>query len=66
MANKIKLSGQTVRRLKNDLSDCDAIRQDLERAIKAGVPQCDVIADKLAVIEERINKLLMLNGEVPE
>jgi hypothetical protein len=63
MASKIKLSGQEVRRLKNDRQACSDIQEDLERALKAGVPGLVEIQEKLDTIIDRIEKLLILAGE---
>lgn len=64
MASKVKLSGQEVRRLKNDYADCQAIREDFDRAIKAGVPNMPQLQEKLDMIQERIEKLLTILGGV--
>jgi len=64
MASKLKLSPQEVNRLRKDAQQCQDAREDLERAIKAGVPNCDILISKLDILENRINLLLtVLGGE---
>lgn len=48
--------------LNQGLSDCDAIKQDLERAKMAGVPNVDHIEAALETCQERINKLKATYG----
>jgi len=63
MANRIKLSGQTIKRLRNDRASCQDIREDFERAMTAGVPNMEELIGKLDIITDRIDKLLALNEE---
>lgn len=64
MASKVKLSGQEVRRLRNDYADCKAIREDFERASQAGVPNIAPLQERLDQLEERIVKLITILGGV--
>jgi uncharacterized protein involved in exopolysaccharide biosynthesis len=64
MASRVKLSGQEIRRLKNDYADCQAVREDFERAVKAGVPGMEKLQERLDVLQERIEKLLTILGGV--
>ena len=66
MATKIKLSGQEIRRLKNDYRDCCDIEADFERAREAGVPNIDELQAVNEYNKQRIVKLLSLSGEVVE
>lgn len=63
MASKIKLSKQELSRLEKDFKDCQAIREDFERAMKAGVPNLEVIQERLNYLEARIDSLISILGE---
>ena len=65
MASKIRLSGQEIRRLKNDYKDCCDIHEDFERAKQAGVPNLEELQQKNDYNKKRIEALLALNGEAP-
>lgn len=62
MATRIKLSGAEIRRLKNDLKDCDYIMEDFEQAGKAGVPNLDELLEKTKICRQRIVNLLTVFG----
>lgn len=63
MASRIKLSKQELSRLEKDYKDCQLIREDFERAMKAGVPNLEVIQERLNYLENRINSLISVLGE---
>jgi hypothetical protein len=52
-----KLSPKELRTLNQGLSDCEAIKADLERARIAGVPNIEHIEEAVAKCEEKINAL---------
>lgn len=64
MASRVKLSGAEIRRLRNDYNDCLAIREDFERAMKAGVPNMAPLQERLDQLQERIEKLITILGGV--
>ncbi len=63
MPQRLALSKQEVNRLRKDHKDCFEILEDFERARVAGVPNMDVMIDKVKYCAERIEKLLQFNGE---
>lgn len=62
MASRIKLNGNEIKRLKNDRRSCDEIKEDLERAIRAGVPNVPQLIERLDYLIDRIEKLLAMGG----
>lgn len=52
-----KLSKKELQTFNNDLGDCDLIKQDLERARQAGVPNVEHLEEAVRICEERIAKL---------
>jgi len=62
MASKIKLANAEIRRLKNDRQACADIKEDCERAMKAGVPNITEILETVDANSKRIDKLLEYIG----
>jgi hypothetical protein len=52
-----KLSKKELEQFNRDLQDCQAIIEDFERARQAGVPNMDVLVEKVVICQERIKKL---------
>lgn len=60
MAGKLKLSDKEIQRFNQDLKDLSDIKEDLNRAMEAGVPNIPALIDKCSECEERIKKFKML------
>ncbi len=58
MATRYQLGKQELKILNQDLTDCELIKQDLDRAEMAGVPNIEHLREAVAKCEERINNLL--------
>ena len=52
-----KLSKQELKKFNEHLHDCEAIKQDLERAQQAGVPNIEHLLAELESCKERISRL---------
>jgi hypothetical protein len=52
-----QLSKKEVADMNRALAECNLIKQDLERARQAGVPNVEHIEEAVSVCEDRINKL---------
>lgn len=57
MATHYQLSKKEIALLNQGLSECQAIKDDLERAKLAGVPNVEHIEEAVTTCEDRINKL---------
>lgn len=57
MAKPYQLSKKELDLLNQGLADCHAIKEDLERAKLAGVPNVEHIQQSVDKCEERINQL---------
>ena len=53
-----QLAKQEIKNLNQGLTECELIKQDLERAKAAGVPNVEHIEEALSVCVDRINSLL--------
>ena len=54
---QVELSKQQITALNNSLRDLELIKEDLERALAAGVPHCDELSGKCDVMKESIVNL---------
>ena len=54
---RFKLSKRELDELNAELADCAAIADDIEAARLAGVPNMDVLQEKLDICKQRIEKL---------
>jgi hypothetical protein len=54
MPVRFKLSKQELQRFNQDLADCEAIAEDIEQARLAGVPNMDVLQERLELCRTRI------------
>lgn len=57
MAERYQLSKKELAMFNQDLKDCQLIKEDLERAKLAGVPNVEFIEEAVTECENRINKL---------
>lgn len=57
MATRFKLSKAELERFNKDLADCDLILEDIQRAQAAGVPNMDVLMERLELCRGRIEAI---------